>query len=179
MPSIFGLASAPRVFTRIMKPVVGILRQLGIRIVIYLDYMLIMAQTQKMAKCHATTTINLLESLGFTVNYQKSVLIPSTPKNLDNPLGILTVSEERTTTLVEGFTLLKDCMGKDAFVGPKCLGSIVKMTDNCSELRDALKIVWSQSRLLLRFFNLMEQVWSGCARRKIEFMQIIGPKFYH
>ena len=29
------------------------------------------------AKCHAATTINLLESLGFTVNYQKSVLIPS------------------------------------------------------------------------------------------------------
>lgn len=62
-----------------MKPVVGLLRQLGIRIVIYLDDILVMAQTQEeMAKCHATTTINLLESLGFTVNYQKSVLIPST-----------------------------------------------------------------------------------------------------
>ena len=40
-----GLASAPRVFTKIMKPVVGLLRQLRIRIVIYLDDMLIMAQT--------------------------------------------------------------------------------------------------------------------------------------
>ena len=45
----FGLASAPRVFTKIMKPVVGLLRQLGIRIVIYLDDMLIMAQTREMA----------------------------------------------------------------------------------------------------------------------------------
>lgn len=29
------------------------------------------------------------------------------------PLGILIVSDERTTTLVEGFTLLKNRMGED------------------------------------------------------------------
>ena len=39
----FGLASAPRVFTKLMKPVVALLRQLGIRLIIYLDDMLIMA----------------------------------------------------------------------------------------------------------------------------------------
>ena len=37
------------------KPVVGLLRQLGIRIVIYLDDMLTIGQTQERAKCHATT----------------------------------------------------------------------------------------------------------------------------
>ena len=92
----FGLASAPRVFTKIMKPVIGLLRQLGIRIIVYLDDMLIMAQTQEMAKCHATTTINLLESLGFTVNYQKSVLIPSTTIEF---LGFLVDSKTLTLSL--------------------------------------------------------------------------------
>ena len=33
----FRLASAPRVFTKLMKPVVGLLRQLGIRRKVYLD----------------------------------------------------------------------------------------------------------------------------------------------
>ena len=33
----FGLASAPRVFTKLLKPVVAVLRQMGLRIIIYLD----------------------------------------------------------------------------------------------------------------------------------------------
>ena len=92
----FGLASAPRAFTKIMKPVIGLLRQLGIRIIVYLDDMLIMAQSQEMAKCHAATTINLLESLGFTVNYQKSVLIPSTTIEF---LGFVVDSKTLTLSL--------------------------------------------------------------------------------
>ena len=82
------------------------------------------------------------------------------------PLGIMIVSDERTTTLVEGFTLLKNCMGNDAFFGRKCLGPRVIMTDNCSELRDALKIVWPQSRLLLCIFHLMQQVWRWLCEKK-------------
>ena len=50
----FGLASAPRVFTKLMKPVVGLLRQLGIRLIIYLDDMLIMAQSRDIALQHAS-----------------------------------------------------------------------------------------------------------------------------
>ena len=37
----FGLSSAPRVFTKFLKPVVGLLRQQGIRLVIFLDNMLV------------------------------------------------------------------------------------------------------------------------------------------
>ena len=40
----FGLASAPRVYTKLLKPVVRLLRQLGIRLIVYLDNMLIMGQ---------------------------------------------------------------------------------------------------------------------------------------
>ena len=74
----FGLASAPRVFTKIMKPVVALLRQLGIRTIVYLDDLLIMAKSQDLAKAHVTTALNLLEGLGFSVNYDKSVLTPTT-----------------------------------------------------------------------------------------------------
>jgi hypothetical protein len=92
----FGLVSAPRVFTKVMKPVIGLLRQLGIRVIIYLDDMLIMAETQEMDKCHAATTVNLLESLGFTINYQKSVLIPTTTIEF---LGFLVDSKTLTLSL--------------------------------------------------------------------------------
>ena len=33
------------------------------------------------------------------------------------------------------------------------------MTDNCSELKDALKIVWPSSRLVLCVFHILQQVW--------------------
>ena len=41
----FGLASAPRVFTKLLKPVLSILRQRGIRLIVYLDDILLMASS--------------------------------------------------------------------------------------------------------------------------------------
>ena len=60
----FGLASAPRVFTKLMKPVVGLLRQLGTRLIVYLDYMLITAQSRDIALQHASMALDLLQGLG-------------------------------------------------------------------------------------------------------------------
>lgn len=82
------------------------------------------------------------------------------------PLGILIVSEERTSTLVQGFTFLKNCMGEGAFYDRKDIGPMVIMTDNCSELRDALRIVWPESRLLLCIFHLMQQIWRRFHEKK-------------
>ena len=73
----FGLASAPRVFTKLLKPVLSVLRQRGIRLIAYLDDFLIMAESKQLALQHAATTLNILEGLGFVINYQKSLLIPS------------------------------------------------------------------------------------------------------
>ena len=42
----FGLSSAPRAFTKVMKPFVSTIRNKGIRLVIYLDYMLIVSSTR-------------------------------------------------------------------------------------------------------------------------------------
>ena len=81
------------------------------------------------------------------------------------PLGILIVSDERTSTLVRGFTFLKSCMGVGAFYDRKDLGPMVIMTDNCSELRNALRIVWPESRLLC-IFHLMQQIWRWLHEKK-------------
>lgn len=73
----FGLASAPRVFTKIMKPVIGMLRKMGVRLIVYLDDILIMAESKQLATQHAQLVASTLENLGFVVNYEKSVLTPS------------------------------------------------------------------------------------------------------
>lgn len=61
-----------------MKPVVGLLRQLGIRLIVHLDDMVTKAQSQDLTLQHATTALDLLEGLGFMINQQKSILIPAT-----------------------------------------------------------------------------------------------------
>ena len=73
----FGLASAPRVFTKIMKPVVGMLHKMGVRLIVCLDDILIMAESKQLANRHAQLVFSTLENLGFVVNYEKSVMIPS------------------------------------------------------------------------------------------------------
>ena len=74
---IFGLASAPRVFTKIMKPVFAFLRQQGISSFYYIDDSLIQAETYISCKQHADYLVKLLEKLGFFVNREKSMLVPS------------------------------------------------------------------------------------------------------
>ena len=73
----FGLNVAPRLFTKIMKPVVASLRSQGVRLIIYIDDILIIASSIETLNRHKTLAISLLESLGFLINYEKSNLTPS------------------------------------------------------------------------------------------------------
>ena len=68
----FGLASAPRVFTKLLKPVLAILRSKGIRLIAYLDDLLIIGKTKAEAEKAFQETKQLLESLGFIVSEEKS-----------------------------------------------------------------------------------------------------------
>lgn len=72
----FGLSSAPRVFTKLLRPVVSFLRERGVRCVIYLDDILIMNTSREGSQEHTALVVTLLECLGFQVNYQKSHLVP-------------------------------------------------------------------------------------------------------
>eukprot|EP01047_Picozoa_sp_COSAG01_P140464 COSAG01_NODE_71374_length_256_cov_0.649682_1_plen_80_part_01 len=41
----FGLRSAPRVFTRLLRPIVALLRQRSMRLIIFLDDIAVLAQS--------------------------------------------------------------------------------------------------------------------------------------
>lgn len=73
----FGLATFPYVFTKVMKPVMGYLRSRGLISSIYLDDILCIASSADECEANARQTIELLSSLGFIVNKEKSSVSPS------------------------------------------------------------------------------------------------------
>ena len=73
----FGLSTAPRTFTKIMRPVMAKLREQGLRLIIYLDDILLMADSPEKLQYHTHILINLLQDLGFILNTKKCSLEPS------------------------------------------------------------------------------------------------------
>ena len=73
----FVLGPAPRLFTKLLKPVVALLRRLGLRLVIYLDHIIVFNQTQEGILRDRDSTLWLLQHLGFVLNWKKSVLHPA------------------------------------------------------------------------------------------------------
>ena len=63
----FGLSSAPWTFTKLLKPVISLLRSLGIRIVIYLDDMLILDESPDCLASVFRSIVNVLKQLGFLI----------------------------------------------------------------------------------------------------------------
>lgn len=72
----FGLSTAPYVFTKLLKPVMSLLRSLGFMSTIYLDDICCIAPTYEECINNITQSRALLESLGFIVNEEKSCFTP-------------------------------------------------------------------------------------------------------
>ena len=72
----FGMSVSPRVFSKLMKFAIEPMRQLGIRLVYYLDDICILDSTKTEAINHIQKVVSHLERLGFLISYQKSVPTP-------------------------------------------------------------------------------------------------------
>ncbi|KAL1925116.1 uncharacterized protein VTP21DRAFT_4770 [Calcarisporiella thermophila] len=72
----FGLLSAPRIFTKILRPCLAHLRSKGVGISAYLDDLIILARSEQKAKEHTLLAVELLEKLGFMISRKKSILTP-------------------------------------------------------------------------------------------------------
>ncbi len=73
----FGLALAPRTFSKCVDAALSPLRAGGMRILNYLDNWLILAQSRDTLLSHIDSLLIHLESLGLCVNRRKSILAPS------------------------------------------------------------------------------------------------------
>ena len=70
----FGLASAPRVFTKVIAPILALLRQRGIAVVGYLDDLLLRAASASELEVSVSITSDP-QTLGWLLNIQKSVMV--------------------------------------------------------------------------------------------------------
>ena len=73
----FGLGPAPRIFTKLLKIPISLLRKLNVKIIIYLDDMLLMSSSQIDLKMGRDTLIFILQHLGLVINVKKSELTPT------------------------------------------------------------------------------------------------------
>ena len=94
----FGLGPAPRIFTKLLKIPIAVLRRIQIRIIIYLDDMLLMSQTINGVEIAKDTLIFLLQSLGFVANLQKSILEPLQKIRVSRSGNRLSENDINTTT---------------------------------------------------------------------------------
>lgn len=80
------------------------------------------------------------------------------------PLGIFITSDEKEQTLTNALEMFKSALPDFAFYGAP--GPRVFMTDNCYELRVALREVWPTSVSVLCIFHVLQQVWRWLHEKK-------------
>ena len=108
----FGLSLAPRVFVKITQAAIAPLRHQGVRIATYIDDWLLSAESASEAIIHTRLVVDMLSSLGFTINYTKSVMVPTQSINyigiaLDSLSFTARLSQERVDSFLQCVTLFK------------------------------------------------------------------------
>ena len=73
----FGLNLGPRVFAMVISQVLKHMHTQGIATSVYIDDWLLWAREQNTLLHHTQIALNTLSSLGFTINYKKSILQPA------------------------------------------------------------------------------------------------------
>ena len=92
----FCLNCAPWVFTKILKPIISFLRKQGVRLIIYLDDMLILSESRSNAIVNFRLVIDTLNFAGFLINWEKTISVPSHQIEF---LGVIIDSEQLTLSL--------------------------------------------------------------------------------
>ncbi|MES9883156.1 MAG: reverse transcriptase domain-containing protein [Sedimenticola sp.] len=72
-----GISCAPRIFTKLMKPIYASLRQLGHSNSGYIDDSLLVGDTSQECEKNVMDTVDVMESVGFIIHEKKSVFKPT------------------------------------------------------------------------------------------------------
>ena len=101
----FGLSTAPRTFTRVVKVIAEHLRRQGVYVFIYLDHWLLTAPSPEILRDQVHMVSDLVQRLGFIINFQKSTLQPSQKvqflgSHLDFTKGMVFPTGERVQSVI-------------------------------------------------------------------------------
>ena len=147
----FGLSSAPWAFTKLLKPIVAYLRNLGLRIIVYLDDILIINETKEGAENDFKLVKLLTESCGFVVNISKSIseahqtidFLGTTPNSLTMRLTLKPGKPEQIKVLCDSAIRLHNIS----------LRELSKILGNFSLAVQAVPYAQSHFRYLQSLFN--------------------------
>ena len=136
----FGLSPAPRVFTRLVSAVAAFLRERGIRVFCYLDDWLIVASNPQLLISHRDFTLNLVQNLGFIVNWEKSSLIPTQHPTflgaeIDLPGQLARPSSERVGNILAATRALRARRAAPARTWMQLLGYMASLVDVLPDCR--------------------------------------------
>ncbi|XP_061468992.1 uncharacterized protein LOC133378217 [Rhineura floridana] len=123
----FGLASAPRLFTKGMVTLVAGLRMRGLHIYPYLDDLLIRSNSFRQAQQDVRFALKFLHEHGFLINYQKSHLTPSQQllhlgAIIDTAQQFISLSPQRVQNITALATTLSRIRSPDVMLLAKLLG---------------------------------------------------------
>ena len=135
----FGLSTAPRTFTQVVKVVAEYLRRKGKSIFVYLDDWLLVAPSPQLLQSFLAEVIHLVQSLGFIVNMDKSSLVPSQSPlflgaTLDFRMALVRPSEARVLVVTSYANMILDKTSVTAQVWLRLLGllaSLIGMVPYC------------------------------------------------
>ena len=150
----FGLSTAPRTFTRVVKVVAEYLRRKGIYVFIYLDDWLLTAPSARVLRQNILITKRLVQSLGFIINEEKSAPEPTQRTQflgalLDFKRGMVFPTQERVQAVTECARLILREQAPAARLWMRLLGLIASLTAILPRCRLHMRII--QLHVLSRF----------------------------
>ena len=157
----FGYTQAPRIFTKIIKPIVARLRSFGITVMFYLDDSWQAGESFNDCLQACKETFRLLTACGFIPNIKKSKLIPSqivtvlgTVINSLNMTIYLPTEKEKAV-----LTLIKTCLAKH-HISIRQLAQLIGKLISCTAVCPLGKLFYRNlEKVKNRFLQLNHFDW--------------------
>ncbi|CAJ0962706.1 unnamed protein product [Ranitomeya imitator] len=126
----FGLATAPRVFTKVMAAVMAILHSRGVVVLPYLDDLLIKGPSFQACESSVHITLDSLSRLGWLINLDKSSPVPARRISflgmiLDTSRGLVLLPRSKAQALQQGARTLCHPRPRTIRFAMKILGKMV------------------------------------------------------
>ena len=142
----FGLRPAPRLFSRLVSVVAAFLRERGIRIFCYLDDWLIVADDPVRLTSHRDFTLQVVQGLGFLINWDKSSLHPTQhPVFLGAVLDLTGLvarpTPERVSTILAAARVLRQKRKASARSWMRFLGYLASLVDVLPDCRLHMRLL--------------------------------------
>ena len=158
----FGLAPAPWLFTKITRELCVVVRGQGIRLRVYIDDWLLLADSVIACRQQAQVVLDLCMSLGFVLNEEKTDLVPS-QQFLYLGMAFNTVdwtvapSPQRIVRLLDSLSLAR----ASESVSARCLASILGSMESMSLLLSLGRLHKRKvQRLFAEKWNRVSSKWS-------------------